>query len=301
MEHCFGGSWTKQKLVILEKYLKAYISLFEGNERARKFRRIYVDGFAGTGSIFKKQEAIEQLTFSDIGEFEEFESDFMPGSAKLALELKPGFHRYYFIDANREHVEDLGQIARNHPDKDVKVIKADCNAWLQKWCTTEKWAGQRAVVFLDPYGMQVKWGTLEAIAKTKAIDLWLLFPLGQAVNRLLPAGKKPPEHWAKSLDMILGTGDWRNTFYRRTSDVNLFNLEEQKTVKCVSIEDVGYFFLNRLKEIFAGVAEEPMFLYNSSNCPIFLLCFAASNERGAKPAVGIAQDIIRKEFADGRK
>lgn len=300
MEHCFGGPWTKQKLKILEKYLKAYISIFEGNERAKKLRRIYVDGFAGTGTIFKKQEGVEQLSFSDVCEFEEFEADFIPGSAKIALELDPGFHRYYFVDSNRKHVQNLDQLVQNYPGKKVEIVQSDCNTWLQKWCKNNNWSGERAVVFLDPYGMQVEWNTLEAIAKTQAIDLWLLFPLGQAVNRLLPGNKEPPEHWAKSLDRVLGTSEWRQEFYRKDKEPNLFNFQNEKTVKCVSIENIGNFFVNRLKEIFVGVAEEPMFLYNSSNCPIFLLCFAASNKIGAKPAVRIAQSIIRKEFADGR-
>jgi len=300
MEHCFGGPWTKQKLTILEKYLKAYISIFEGNERAKKLRRVYVDGFAGTGNIFKKQENADQLSFSDVCEFEEFETDFIPGSAKIALELDPGFHRYYFVDSNRKHVQNLDQLGQSYPDKKVDIVHSDCNTWLQKWCKNNNWYGERAVVFLDPYGMQVEWNTLEAIAKTQSIDLWLLFPLGQAVNRLLPENKEPPEHWAKALDRVLGTPKWRQEFYSKTTEPNLFNFQDEKTVKCVSIEDIGYFFVNRLKEIFVGVAEEPMFLYNSSNCPIFLLCFAASNKIGAKPAVSIAQSIIRKEFTDGR-
>lgn len=44
---------------------------------------------------------------------------------------------------------------------------------------------RRAVVFLDPFGMQVEWRTIERIGQTKAIDLWILFPLGVAVNRFL--------------------------------------------------------------------------------------------------------------------
>ena len=35
------------------------------------------------------------------------------------------------------------------------------------------WSSHRAVLFLDPYGMQVEWTTIEAIARTGAIDLWL--------------------------------------------------------------------------------------------------------------------------------
>ena len=39
-------------------------------------------------------------------------------------------------------------------------------------------------MFLDPYGTQVSWTTIKAIADTRAIDLWILFPIG-TVNRLL--------------------------------------------------------------------------------------------------------------------
>ena len=54
--------------------------------------------------------------------------------------------------------------------------------------------------------MQVQWPTtIEAIANTKAIDLWILFPLGQAVNRLLPKKRLPEEPYAKRLTSIFGT------------------------------------------------------------------------------------------------
>jgi len=49
-EHKFGGDWTEVKLGKLEKYLKAYRTLFSGNEKARYFKTWYVDAFAGTGS-----------------------------------------------------------------------------------------------------------------------------------------------------------------------------------------------------------------------------------------------------------
>ena len=66
-------------------------------------------------------------------------------------------------------------------------------------------------MFLDPYGMQVRWDTIEAIAETKAIDLWLLFPLGVAVNRMLKNDGNINESWAEKLDIIFGTRDlvWR--------------------------------------------------------------------------------------------
>ncbi len=44
---------------------------------------------------------------------------------------------------------------------------------------------------------------------------------------------------------------------------------------------IGRYFVARLKTIFPGVAEEPGVHRNSTNSPLYLLCFAASNERGA--------------------
>lgn len=37
-------------------------------------------------------------------------------------------------------------------------------------------------MFLDPYGMQVERETIDTIARTKAIDTWLLFPLGTSTT-----------------------------------------------------------------------------------------------------------------------
>jgi hypothetical protein len=50
-----------------------------------------------------------------------------------------------------------------------------------------------------------------------------------------------------------------------------------------------------LKTVFSteGVVEMPMILYNSLKSPIFLLCFAASNPKGAAIAKRIAQGTIK--------
>jgi len=62
--------------------------------------------------------------------------------------------------------------------------------------------------------MQVEWSTVEAIAATKAIDLWLLFPLGIGVNPLLTRSAEIPEAWRHRLDLLLGTTEWFDEFYR---------------------------------------------------------------------------------------
>ena len=60
----FGGNWTEEKLNIFTSYLDAYLIALQN----QKFKKIYIDAFAGTGEI----------ETSDGGQF-------LVGSAKRAL------------------------------------------------------------------------------------------------------------------------------------------------------------------------------------------------------------------------
>src|SRR5271166_1063587 len=108
-EHKFGGDWTDIKLAKLEKYLKAYRTIFSGNERARHFRTWYVDAFAGTGSraIPSSSSFItEDLFAEDVYEDAEIKG-YRDGSARIALGLDDPFHSYLFIDKSRNRVAEL--------------------------------------------------------------------------------------------------------------------------------------------------------------------------------------------------
>lgn len=294
-KHEFGGDWTTEKLERLRKYLCAYVTIFTKNPKAQFFTTIYVDAFAGTGSrVDPAQKAAARDMF---GEPPDHDSEsFKKGSARIALEVEPSFHRFVFIEQNADRLRELEVLRDEFPTKakGVQIKQDDANAFLKQWCTQTSWTKHRAVVFLDPYGMQVEWTTLEALAKTKAVDLWLLFPLGVAVNRLLPKAAPPPAEWAAALTRIFGTEDWRTEFYRKDQVKMLFEEKEERTYKTVSPKAIGDFFVKRLKTIFAKVAENPLPLLNSTNSPIYLLCFAAGNPKGAALAVKIAQDILKQ-------
>jgi three-Cys-motif partner protein len=158
-----------------------------------------------------------------------------------------------------------------------------------------KWSKNRAVLFLDPFGLQVKWKTLEAVAATQAIDVWILFPLGSGVNRLLRRdGNIDPKH-KKILDDLFGSEDWFHEFYKTDDEPDLFGHTQPTHTKC-DLESVGKYFLKRLKTIFPHVAL-PLPLKNSKQNPIFLFCFAAANKgKGGSLAVKIANDIVLKEL-----
>lgn len=147
--------------------------------------------------------------------------------------------------------------------------------------------------FLDPYGMQVEWTTIEAVARTQAIDLWLLFPLGIGVNRLLTRSGDIPESWRRRLDLLLGTTDWYEKFYKVEAAKTLFDTAEDRVVKA-STEMIGRYFNTRLEDVFAGVAVKPGVLRNSRNSPLYLLCFAAGNPRGKEIALRIANHLLKE-------
>jgi three-Cys-motif partner protein len=140
--------------------------------------------------------------------------------------------------------------------------------------------------------MEVEWKTIEVIAQTQAIDLWILFPLGQAVNRLLTKKRIPEGTLAGRLNKFFGTDDWKEAFYKKEyQQTYLFDLEPV-AVKTAGFDSIGKYFINRLKSLFINVADNPLPLCNSKNVPTYLLCFAASNPKGAPIAVKIAQHIL---------
>jgi hypothetical protein len=81
-------------------------------------------------------------------------------------------------------------------------------------------------------------------------------------------------------------------FYRVEPNPTLFGDDEDRVVKATT-ETIGRYFVERLKEIFPGVAAEPAVLRNSARCPLYLLCFAASNQRGAPTALRIANHLLQ--------
>jgi len=93
--------------------------------------------------------------------------------------------------------------------------------------------------------------------------------------------------------LLLGTHDWYNQFYAIERTPMLFGGDEEHVVKA-SVATIGRYFNERLESIFAGVAPEPGVLRNSANCPLYLLCFAASNPNGAPIALRIANSLLKK-------
>ena len=296
--HSFGGSWTQAKLVVLQRYLEAYTKALKDKPTAdQPFRKAYIDAFAGTGSRAAREpsgpgEAGGTLLFPELAE--DAPQALLEGSAKLALQVDPRFDKYIFIEQSPERCMQLQGLKDEFPAlaNDIDIRQGEANDLIQKLCASpEQWKSRRAVLFLDPYGMQVEWKTIEAVAATKAIDLWVLVPLGMGLNRLAPKSGNVPDSWRKRMDAFLGTDDWYDAFYRAETVPTLFG-DYHSQVKASMIEMARYFN-GRLSRVFAGVAEKPGVLYNSKNSPLYLLCFAVGNERGKDIALRIASHLLK--------
>jgi three-Cys-motif partner protein len=153
------------------------------------------------------------------------------------------------------------------------------------------------VLFIDPFGMQLTWDTVTAIGNTKAIDTWILFPVS-AVNRLLKKDGQIPEAWRRRLDTMFGDADWFDVFFP-LQQTGLFKEEFECRRKIADMKLIGKYFNKRLESVFAGVAPNPYTLRNSKGAPLFLLCFAAANPNAVKPALRIAQDILKRDPSTG--
>jgi len=287
----FGGNWTDKKLEMLRKYLVAYAKIMN----KQPFNFIYIDAFAGTGYRERRQGECKSSIPPLLPEFLQDETqELMNGSPRIALEVEPSFMKYIFIEKNPKRFKELSTLCEEFPHlaNRIDLINADCNIYLKDLCVNSQWTKQRAVLFLDPFGMQVEWETMEAIAKTKAIDVWILFPLGVAVNRLLKRNGDIKETWRIRLNRLFGTNEWHDTFYKNIISDDLFG-PKQKIIKVCTLESISRFYIKHLKKIFANVADSPRPLFNSKGNPLFHLCFAVANPRGAAVAMKIADHILK--------
>lgn len=275
----FGGAWTLIKLKALEKYLKAFNTALN----KQSFIRIYVDAFAGTGRCDIKING---------------EKDSVDGSARRALATTPSFHKYFFIELHPKKVKALNQLAEENSGKSIKIIQDNANAALKSLCAHYQWRNERAVLFLDPFGMHVEWATLEAIAKTGAIDVWYLFPYSALYRQAAINANALDASKEAALTRVLGTDKWRQAFYAQKPQLDLFDNDNGEE-RSANPEDMLEFVSKRLKGLFPAVTA-PKILYksgtpkNPGGAPLFALYFAASNPKPKAHglAIKIAKDIL---------
>jgi three-Cys-motif partner protein len=259
-EHPFGGAWTELKLRAIGDYLAFYTKALQHRPSPETpFHKWYIDAFAGTG------ERTEERTVGGLheGQPTRRERFQLEGSARRALKVEPSFQHYVFIEANQRRFRALQKLGHEFPDRDIHCLCGDANVELQKLFASAPWMRgsaqaslQRAVAFLDPYGMNVRWDTLRLLAETKRVDVWYLFPLHAALRQLAHRHGAVDETKRAALTEVFGTEDWEEEFYREVKESrDLFDFQSESRKRVADPDKVEAYARRRLQSIFTFVSE----------------------------------------------
>jgi three-Cys-motif partner protein len=269
----FGGPWSLKKLDCVESYAVNYLKVMQNQAWALH----YVDAFAGQG---KQQLKTSALDLGFLAEDEEARVEFLEGSAMRALKVSSqatrGFDQFIFIEASHQSKEKLAERARSEwpglADR-IRVVEADANTAIVDYVRFTKWKQTRALVFLDPFGLQVRWETIEDLARTRACDIWYLFPIG-GVIRMLPSSGQMNASWEAKLDSLFGSTDWRDEFFAEEKQGELFG--DASRIKSANESRILAYIKKRMQSVFAGVSDFAV-LRNSTGYPMFALLMGITN------------------------
>lgn len=295
----WGGSWTEQKLDIFEKYVKAYLTIMNAHRNEYGWTLIYFDGFAGSGTREESEQDDELFSMGDIfgnDVLDKAEIEVYKGAAERVVGLEKqlrGFDYYYFIDKKQENCKKLEEKLSFYKTVGTKQFRSgDANVWANNLSDAMKNdRNLKSLCLLDPFGMSIKWETIEKLA-LKGVDLWILLPSGVIINRLLKKDgslmypEKLEEFFGMDKDSI------HKYFYeRRISQPDLFGeTYEWYQKNDNSIARIANLYCERLSSLFPHVTDKPLVMRNNHNVPIFHFVFASYNPT----AVKIAQQIITK-------
>ena len=265
------GNWSVDKLDLLRKYLQAYVKVLRVQGWCKGYE--YIDAFAGTGKP-KSRDA----------------QRYVGGSPRVALELPHPFTKYHFIESSNWRIKKLDRLRKNFPKNQVEIYHGDCNDVLRTRIVPglPVKSYKRAIAFLDPFGMQLKWNTLEEVARAQTIEVFLNLPV-MAINRNVRLQRKEniSPTARERMDDFWGT-DWVAELYEE--DETLFGPETVRIKQ--SGKDLGHRFQKRLKQIFPHCTV-PVLMTNSKKAPLYCLIFAGHNSTGVNIAASIFGKFLK--------
>jgi len=281
----WGGSWTEKKLQAFIKYVKAYLTIMNKHP----WKTIYFDGFAGSGDrTGETSDLAVQLSILPQ------EEKVYQGAAERVLDIEGySFDYYYFIDQDKDAIDSLEAYLKSLPQskgKTLRFLRGDCNEYLDKLAQTlKKTPSYAALVFLDPFGMQINWDAISNLKGTRS-DIWILVPTGVIINRLLD--RRGTLKNIKKLERFFGMEEAkiRDYFYKTERRPTLFGETETSSKVSNAVEQIANLYIKRLEEVWSHVSPTPLRLLNSKNFPIFHFVFASNNTTALK----IASQIIDK-------
>jgi three-Cys-motif partner protein len=261
------GIWSELKLKIVQDYGSAYTRAF-ANE-GRRLKKYYIDAYSGPGVHISKatQEQVE-------------------GSPARALKIVPKFDHYYFIDIREDKTEHLERLCGERPD--VTIYTEDSGPLLtQKILPSiqyEKY--NRALCLLDPYGLHLDWQVMEQAGHSRAIDMFLNFPvMDMNRNAIWRNPERIPRSGIDRMTKFWGDDSWRKAAYVERRQQDLFKptqFDKQSNDAIVAA------FRERLRKV-AGFnyVPEPLPMKNKMQAVIYYLFLASPKLVAAEIIEGI--------------
>lgn len=272
------GPWSKEKLELLREYLAAYSNILHTQAWCKGIH--YIDAFSG-----------------GVWHLDKKDGTLVKGSPVLALQTHPPFDTYTFIDKNKSRIEKaISPLTEQFPLKKIKVIQGDCNEIL-KDKLIPVFSGlrdQRAFIFLDPYGINLPWDTIEAIGKTKKCDVFINFSVMGIYRQ---CGDKPPTGELKEkIDRVMGSSDWFPEVYAENLQLSLLGGLQDKYVRRNRelAERLADFYRKRLKTCFKHVSNYVM-MRMENNAPLYALVLASNAETAVRKMHEIFRRVEKKK------
>ena len=249
-----SGSWARDKL----DYLERYISLFETAMRNKWPKRSFIDLFAGPG---KCQDRDNEEVFL--------------GSPLIALTTKYPFTSYWFVDNDQQYIDVLKTRCSHFDDQidqiEINFIHGDCNTTVGK-IVEQLSPSSLNLAFLDPEGLELKWSTVETLAKVKRMDLIINFSQS-GLKRVMP--NECDKTSETIIDEFFGCRKWRNIYQdyiRREEQFLTFKLLDLYKSRLYSL---GYKEVRR----YDSIGNEPL-ISSNRNLPLYRMLFASKHPLG---------------------
>lgn len=278
------GPWAREKLDRLGKYLSAYTTILKDQGRwCRGY--IYVDAFAGAGRAVVRGDGDAGGETLDLGIAADADDrEVIDGSPAVALAIPNPFTLYVFIERDPARLAALRRLQGEHePSRKIRIHEGDCNAYLRDRLIHNPdvdWRVWRAVAFLDPFGMQVPWTTIEGLGATGGVEVFINFPVGMAIQRLLKRSGRFTDVGRARLDAYFGDPGWFDVVYQKSP--GLFGTDEVRKADDAA-ERLVEWYRGRLRAAFGHVSA-PYLVKNTHGGHLYYLLFAGPNETGVRIA-----------------
>lgn len=266
------GEWSEIKLEIIKEYARAYTSILSKKLWCKGYA--YIDAFAGAG-VHKSKSTGELVA----------------GSPTNALQVRPPFTDYHYIDLDNRKVDELEQLAGD--EDNVYLYRGDCNEILMRdiFQMFGYSTYRRALCVLDPYGLHLGWDTVKMAGQLKTVDIFINFSIMDANRNVLHDNlSKTDQKDIERMDLFWGDKGWRDLLYQKQDD--LFG--ETHDIRKGGFRRLALEYRKRLQEV-AGFkfVPEPVLMTNSKNGPLYYLYFASPQQ--------VAEDIITDIFRKHRQ